>query len=244
MRSPALLLAILLLASAGCIKDQPGAEKIDEMNDPPGEVPDDPDPTPPTPTTPPTQPPPAKPAQPEPPGVPQPAPAPVAPRVDVLSWNGSITGAALSSAGQPVPAPYAQSPIASAKAENVDGSFDVAAGLQGIVVELTWIDPQFDLDLRLDAPDAADAVPPSADGPSVATRNGHYWTSAGGEPGQPNARETILVTDPEALALAGAWSWFATPKGPANDVAFTVYVSLFYDAAPGDGYTATTSDNP
>ena len=132
-----------------------------------------------------------------------------------------------------------------ASGDNVGGNFDVPTGLTGIIVELVWMDPQFDLDMRVDATDAADAVPPTANGTTVETQTGHSWVSAGGEPGQPNHAERIEITDADALALAGSWAWTVSPKGPANAVAFTIYVSMFRDMAPGADYTAVPpSGNP
>lgn len=163
---------------------------------------------------------------------PPPPPPPVAPRVETLSWAGSITGVGAGAKSSPA------GPVccfgANAAEENVGGSFDVPTALKGIVVELVWNDSTLDLDLELDAPDHAMPFPPT--GPQMHT--GHWWYADGGTPGAPDRHATIAITDAEPLALTGAWEWYVIAKGPANEVAFTVYATLFYDQAPPDGFSA------
>ncbi|HUR70318.1 MAG TPA: hypothetical protein VM370_13820 [Candidatus Thermoplasmatota archaeon] len=168
---------------------------------------------------------------------PPPANAPPPPRVAVSSWNGSLTALG----GGP------GTPAAQAVADNAKQTFDVAAGLQGIVVELVWSDEHFDLDLGLSAPDASAPLPPD---PSALpeTSSGHTWSAAGGTPGAPDRHATILITDADALGLVGTWTWDVYAKGPVQ-ASFVVYLSLFYDSAPPGDYSAVAapaaeSDNP
>lgn len=171
-------------------------------------------------------------------------PAAPAPRIDVSRWDGSITAAGVfanTPAGVGVCCPQAQ-----AAGENVEGTIDVAAGVKAIVIELSWTDTTFDLDLVLDAPDAKDNVPPDPNAPEPASRTGHWWIASDGGPGAPDGHATLTITEAEALALTGTWTWRISPKGPANEVAFTVAASIFHDTLPADGYSAiaSPSDNP
>lgn len=52
-----------------------------------------------------------------------------------------------------------------------------------------------------------------------------------GGPGQPQRAE---VVDPSS----GSWYPQAHPRGPASDVTYTVYVSVFYGAPAPPGYSA------
>ncbi|HET6405083.1 MAG TPA: hypothetical protein VFH78_10585, partial [Candidatus Thermoplasmatota archaeon] len=158
-----------------------------------------------------------------------PAPAP-APRVEVLSWAGSITGAGASAS---TPAGALCCAQVAPAGENADVAFAVVEGLKGIVVELVWTHEQFDLDLIVAAADY-DPMTPAPPQPYT----GHRWVAAGGAPGQPEGRATVLVTEAEALAILGDWTLHVNAKGPAHEVPFTLFVSLFYDQAPAADYTA------
>lgn len=243
MRSPRVLpilaLAIALLV-AGCIKEEPIAEAATEDTD---ADPSGPTVVAPTPTTPPpSSPPPAStppPATSPPPAATQPAPTPApAPRVEVLAWNGSMTGLG-AGAQAPPPGPSFCCAQVAPTAENADVEFTVGA-LKGIVVELVWTDPQFDLDLVVNAADYD--VTPAPPEPYT----GHRWYAGGGAPGQPEGRAVLVLTDAEALAITGTWTAHVGAKGPANAVAFAIYVSLFHDEAPAADYTAAAvpSGNP
>lgn len=172
--------------------------------------------------------------------------APVVSTIVAASWNGTITAAGMWTWGE---APlHACCPVAEAEGENTAVSFDVPAGLSGMVVELSWTQGQTpaDLDLVLDAPDAKEATPPTVNGTFVETRTGHWWIDGKGSPAETTATGRIVVTDAEALALTGAWTWRIVPKGAANAVPFEVAVSLFTGAPPEESYSAlaTPSDNP
>ena len=233
MRALALLASLTLILAAGCIKEDPvDSATIEEA--PPAA--DEPAPATPTPTSPSSAPPASNPpsssstTQPPPPEEsPAPAPAPAPPRVEVEAWNGSLTGvgAAATTAGPEICC-ASVAPVNS----NADVAFDVPAGLKGIVVELVWSDAQFDLDLLVTASDyAATPAPPEP-------YTGHRWLAADGAPAQPVGRATIVITDADSLAITGTWGAHASAKGPANEVAFTMLVSLFYDEPPATDYTA------
>lgn len=242
MDTPRLAVLVVLAASlglAGCVKEGALSDASTE------EESVEPAPSPATPA-PVSAPPPARPTSPPPSSTPpattptpaaptEPAPAAPAPRITVLAWNGTLTGAGVSAS-----TPGGEICCASATPanENADVEFDVPAGLKGIVVELAWTDTQFDLDLLAAAPDYDPTPAPPA------PYTGHRWLAAGGAPGQPEGRATIAIVDEAALALTGGWGVHASPKGPANAVAFALYVSLFHDEAPASGYTAVPSGNP
>lgn len=166
---------------------------------------------------------------------PPPAPPPTT-RVDVLEWDATVTAV-----GASVPDPAGER-FCCASVHGADESargFEVGAGLTGIVVELTWTDPAFDLDLILDAPDAKVGVPPEPNGADTTLSTGHWWVARGAGPGQPAHSAKIVVVDPEALALAGTWTWHANPNGAANAVSFHVAVSLFQGLPPPEDYSAS-----
>lgn len=234
------LLALLLapaLLFAGCILEPepttPGAtgETIAPAaaNEPASDAPADSEPPPATPT-----PAPAPAAQPTPASAPaaaeEPAPAP-APRISVTNWSGSSTGAGLGST-QPVRGLF----VGGSNGEGEMGTFSIPADAQGIVLELVWSDAHQDIDLTLIGPDATMTVPPP-DPQNPAFDAGHVYSVDAGLPGSPDGHAVIVITDEEALALDGEWSWQVTSKGSAN-LPFVVYLSVFLDGPPADGYTA------
>lgn len=127
-------------------------------------------------------------------------------------------------------------PAAGVAAEGTTGAFE-GGDVTGIVVELAWTDPVYDLDLRLEGPDAEAVFPPESSGGGLTFSRGHAYHAYGGNTGMPDGPLRLVVDDPEALALAGDWRWSVTSK-TANGVAFTVAVSLFAGATPPAGYTA------
>ena len=233
--APVLALS-LALVFAGCIKDDP-VDAATEEGVPPAEETAPVDPTPATPATAPppaSSQPPASSSPPPPPEPPAPPPPPPAPRITVYAWNGSLTAAGI---GAAAPTGHEVCCAQAAPAnENADVEFDVESGLKGIVVELVWTDPQFDLDLIVTASDY-DVAPTPPD----SAYTGHRWYAGEGTPAQPEGHAAIAITDADALAVTGAWMAHASAKGPANAVAFTLLVSLFYDEAPASGYTAASS---
>lgn len=156
-------------------------------------------------------------------------PAPPEPRVDVLRWNATTTSAGL---GAVEPQPGLCCAFVAAPGEGFT-EFAVPEGVKGIVVELTWADTTIDLDLRVHA---SDYGPGDPEGGSLTT--GHAWGNSEGAPGTPDGHVTIAITDEEALALAGTWTWEAVAKGAAQATPFEVAVSLFLDEAPPADYAA------
>lgn len=240
MRALSLALSALLLL-AGCVsKDEPVATAAAE--EPPAE--DAPVEAPPPPPTPPSSSesrpapsgPPSSNASSSPPPPPAAPPAPAPPRVETLTWEGNLSGVGFGSA-QSLPAHLCCFGVVPA-GENTAGAFDVGGTLQGIVVELVWEDAAFDLDLELNAPDAQTHVPPAVKGTTPALRSGHWWFADAGTPGAPDGHAALRIVDAAPLALSGTWTWSVLPKGPAHGVAFTVLVTLFYDAPPAEGFTA------
>lgn len=233
----ALALLLLLASAAGCVKDEPVATGAIEDEDPAeAPAPAPADPAPPAPSPQPAAPPPAPPApSPAPAAQQPPQPPPPEPRVVVLAWSGNVTGVGGSVTAAPPPAPAVCCAQVAPAGENVDESFAVESP-KGIVVELVWSDAQFDLDLVLEAADF-DPAAPSPTQPY----GGHRWIAGEGAPGQPDGHARIVLAEPEALAIAGDWTWRVNAKGPANAVAFSVYVSLFLDEAPPADHAAAPS---
>lgn len=159
------------------------------------------------------------------------APEP-APHVEVAIVNGTITGASPTVSG---PVGFCCSWMM-VDGENTEGTFSTE-GADGVVVELTWSDATFDLDLGVFAPDFEDVLPPELNETQPEFTRGHYYMAYDGMTGSPDGHATIVVTDEEALALAGEWRWLVGTKA-GHDVAFTVHVSLFHGGVPADGYTA------
>lgn len=156
-----------------------------------------------------------------------------APRVVTTFVNGTITSVG---AGSSEPVGFC-CPTLARSGENLAGTFSVEAGILGVVVELTWTDPTFDLDLWVYGPDYEQVTPPEINGTSISGSRGHYWYDNSGQAGSPDGHVTIAIVDPESLALAGEWGWDLTSK-TSNGTPFSVAVSLFYGEPPADGFSA------
>lgn len=240
-----LLFAALLAASfllAGCIKD--AAPSVDDaaggglQSAAVEDAPPASEPAPasePTPASPAPAPAPSPAPSPQPQGEPEAEPQP-APKVTVQTWEGSATGGGLGSA-QPAPGLF----VGTVQGEGTSGTFAISPGTVGLVLELVWTDEAMDLDLALRGPDSGMAPPSDPTAPSFDA--GHVYASDGGAPGQPDGHAFIVVTDPEALALEGEWTWEVASKGSV-EAPFTVYLSLFEGAPPAEGYSAAQSEKP
>lgn len=159
------------------------------------------------------------------------------PRVDVLAWEGTLSGVGVSPPAGPLCCVWH-----AVEGEHTDATFDIGPALSGIVIELSWEDTVADLDLQVRASDYVETLPPAPEA-DPKTHTGHMWSATGGVPGQPDGHVVLTLTDADALALTGTWSWqVGTKVGQA--VPFTVTVSLFRGAAPASDYTASPSSNP
>lgn len=238
MRILAVLLCIATL-STGCLgiggKDQLPPPDDDVMPAASAEAEQESGETPPTPTPAPS----SEPAKPSPAAStstsasPPASPAPPAPpRIDVLAWNGTITGA-----GASPPAGPACCVWRNAQSENTDASFDVPAGIKGLVVELAWTDAAIDLDLQVLGGDYVETIPPDPAAAEPSTHTGHAWSMTEGTPGAPDGHARLVLTDAEAL-VTGTWAWRVGAKGGASAIPFSVHVSLFHDTTPAEDYTA------
>lgn len=236
MRLAATLCATLLLF-AGCLSKDDPVEPAATAD--PGEPASEADPA----AAPPVAPPPAdpEPSAGAPASGPDPMPSSVAappPRIEVVGWNLTFTGA-----GASPPAGPACCVWRTAQGET-SMAFELPEGAKALVVELAWSDAAIDLDLQLLGADYAETVPPEPNGAETAFHAGHMWSATQGAPGSPDSHTVILVTEVEAL-VAGSWGWRVGAEGPAKDLAFSVHASIFLDAAPPEGYSAVTpSGNP
>lgn len=154
-------------------------------------------------------------------------------RIVTTFANGTITSVG-AGASDPV---RVCCPTAARSGENVEGAFAPGPDILGIVVEVAWADPTFDLDLWAYGPDYEVVTPPEVNGTGVSSSRGHYWYDNTGQAGAPDAHATITIVDPEELALVGEWGWGLTAK-TSNATPFTIAVSLFYGEPPEDGFSA------
>lgn len=121
-----------------------------------------------------------------------------------------------------------------ASSDNFADTFEPGTNATAILLELRWNDAAIDLDFALRAPDAF----------GYGVRNGAPQTSPSGhryeacEAGGPEPFASILVDDPEALALEGEWSWNVAQKDRAIEAPFTLAITVFKGSAPPAGFTA------
>lgn len=158
-------------------------------------------------------------------------------RVVVTFTNGTITSLGAGTSGPPVGFCCLSARLSG---QNTEGVFTPEKGLVGIVLELAWTDPTFDLDLWLRGPDYETLLVPEASDEGLRGSRGHSWYDAAGQVGSPDGHVAIVITEPEEVALEGEWGWQLTSK-TSNATPFTVVVSLFYGEPPKEGYTAVVA---
>lgn len=146
----------------------------------------------------------------------------------------SFTNGSLTSVGFGMAEPVSVCCPQVATGEGTEGTFTPKEGLAGIVVELVWGDPTFDLDLWLYGPDHETVFLPEINGTGISSSRGHSWHDHHGQTGAPEGHVALAIAQPEDL-LAGEWSWGLSGK-TGNAVGSTVAVSLFYGEAPAAGY--------